>query len=98
MTHFMDYLDSSTGISVFDSSFHYELINLLSGPPSAGLMMLYMIYRIRGRLDKNDVFGFGFTDQLDEKIKNIGNSPAGVRHHWHRELELYHSILSGGSK
>lgn len=95
MAHFMGLLESGVEASVFNRSYHYELVQLLNGPPSAGLMMLYMVYKIKGSLQSGDVFGFGFIDQLEEGVTNIGSSPAGVRHHWHRELELYESMLKG---
>jgi tetratricopeptide (TPR) repeat protein len=98
MTHFMEILDTDISGSVFNEKYHYELIDLLKGPPSAGLMMLYMVYRIRGSLSSQDVYGFGFIDQLNEGVVNIGNSPAGIRHHWQRELELYELMLRGELK
>ena len=95
LNHFLHYLDIETEVSVFSPSFHYDLIKLLGGPPSAGLMMLYMVYRLKGRLLESDVFGFGFIDQLDEGVENIGKSPAGIRHHWQKELDIYQEMLAG---
>ena len=95
LNHFLHYSDISTEISVFNSDYHYELIKILNGPPSAGLMMLYMVYRLKGGLLEDDVFGFGFVDQLNENVTNIGKSPAGVRHHWEAELDVYRSMIKG---
>lgn len=92
---FLKFQGGDTGLSVFNEKYHYELIKLLNGPPSAGLMMLYMIYCIRGALVESDIYGFGFTDQLEENVVNIGKSPAGVRHHWQLELELYENMIKG---
>lgn len=96
--NFKDFISSETEVSVFNRDFHYQLINILEGVPSAGLMMLYMVYKLRGELRSKDVFGFGFVDQLQEGVVNVGNSPAGVRHHWDKELSLYHAMLEGGVK
>jgi hypothetical protein len=95
LNHFLHYLEIETEVSVFSPSFHYDLIKILGGPPSAGLMMLYMVYRLKGRLLESDVFGFGFIDQLDEGVENIGKSPAGARHHWQKELDVYQEMLAG---
>jgi hypothetical protein len=95
LNYFLHYVELSTEISVFNSVYHYELIKLLNGPPSAGLMMLYMVYRLKGRLIESDVFGFGFVDQLNEGVTNIGKSPAGVRHHWQEELDVYRLMIQG---
>jgi hypothetical protein len=96
LNNFNEYMASSVELSFFAPEFHYELINILKGPPSAGLMMLFMIYKITGRLQESDIFGFGFVDQLNEDIVNIGKSPAGIRHHWQKELELFNKMIKGG--
>ena len=95
LNHFLHFNEIDTEISVFNPQYHYELIQLLEGPPSAGLMLLYIVYRLKGRLIESDIFGFGFVDQLEEGVVNIGKSPAGVRHHWQAELDVYQSMLKG---
>ncbi|MEY8198937.1 MAG: glycosyltransferase family 29 protein [Colwellia sp.] len=95
LSHFLHFNEIDTEISVFNPQYHYELIEYLKGPPSAGLMLLYIVYRLKGELVGSDIFGFGFVDQLEESVVNIGKSPAGVRHHWQAELDVYQSMLEG---
>lgn len=93
--HFYDHLESNNLFSIFPESYQYELISLLGGPPSAGLMMIYWLYKIRGGVSKDDLFGFGFIDQLESTVENVGKSPAGVRHNWTSELDIFEKLICG---
>lgn len=93
--HFHDHLESNNLFTVFPESYQYDLISILGGPPSAGLMMVYWLYKLKGQVRKEDLFGFGFVDQLSGDVENIGKSPAGVRHHWSSELEVFEKLVCG---
>lgn len=92
---FKAYFDKQASISTFDGNLMMELIKYLGAPPSAGLMAIFLVYKLRGGLSDVDLYGFGFIDQLESSIVNVGNSPAGVRHDWHVELDFLHKMING---
>lgn len=88
-------LVAKTSLTVFDSALFYRLSTILAAPPSAGLITCFMVYSVKGQLNKKSLFGFGFIDQLDSSVVNMGNSPAGERHDWEGELRCFQMMIDG---
>lgn len=64
-----------------------ELVNKLQAPPSAGLIMLHWIARLRGGLDSVGLHGFSIAPGDHE----LNNKPG--RHRWDREREFLNTWL-----
>ncbi len=91
--YFKNYFSAKTIVTVIPNQYEKELITYLESPPSAGISLLYYIYKVQDKLDLDATFGFSFTDQLKDNFVNIGGTVAGGRHEWQKEKELFEKMM-----
>lgn len=100
----INFFDFATDLCSLDVSFtcipsdiYYELIDILKASPSSGLAILYWIYKIRGKINRNNIFGFSFgqtnnysSDHYFSNSKSSGFYP----HQWEKEGILLREIIN----
>lgn len=93
------------GVSVisYPSNLTEELSRLYGlDRPSFGVKMVYWIYKARGKLSREDFYGFSFTDQLKDwsnrhyfKLNKEEQAYNGVSHNWQLEKIVFEALLFG---
>ncbi|RQW87472.1 MAG: hypothetical protein EHM79_07725 [Geobacter sp.] len=88
----LEYVASGYPVQFFPPEYFYELQSMLGSPPTSGLMMCYMLYKIIGPLKPENYCGFSFTDDVDHKSAyhySDLNASASLRHSWDKEAEVF---------
>ncbi len=89
-----DYIDKSCNVEFIDPTVLYELYNILGSQPSSGVIILYCIYKLKGRIPRDSVFGFSFVDQESGSTGYTYRVKAGrFNHNWKSELDLFNKIV-----
>lgn len=90
-----DYISSGLPVQFFTPNIFYELQKAIGAPPTAGLTMCYMLYKIIGPLRPEHYYGFSFTEDQAEPIAyhySDQNATSSSRHHWDREAAFFQTI------
>ncbi|MEC8566727.1 MAG: glycosyltransferase family 29 protein [Pseudomonadota bacterium] len=93
----LNYVDSGIPVQFFPANDFYELQKILGAPPTSGLMLCYMLYKIIGPLKPENYYGLSFTEpQHDDVAYHYSdlNAQAGPRHDWDREAEFFKTIMA----
>ena len=83
-------------VALFPTDIQYELVEKIKAVPSSGICICYMLHKMIGPLDRNSVFGFGFTDHLgkDATAQHYYDAkPPSGRHNWPGEKALFSTLL-----
>lgn len=91
----LEYIERGFPVQFFPSSALYELQKALGAPPTAGLMLCYMLYKIVGPLRPEQCLGFSFTDPIHAQGSyhySDQNAASSARHDWDREAEFFNTI------
>lgn len=93
-SYVLDYVDNDVMVEFFDPVLSYELYHILGAQPSSGIMVLYYIYKIIGKIPEKSVFGFAFVDQAKGSTGYTHRVKAGkFYHNWQGELDLFNKIV-----
>ena len=90
-----DYISAGLPVQFFTPNIFYELQKIIGAPPTAGLTMCYMLYKIIGPLRPEHYYGFSFTEDQSEPIAyhySDLNAKSSSRHHWDREAAFFQTI------
>lgn len=92
----LDYVNSGLPVQFFPRHEFYELQHILGAPPTSGLMMCYMLYKIIGPLQPHHYYGVSFAQDsvFDEANYHYSdqNAQSGPRHDWDREAAFFQTI------
>ncbi|MGB2221192.1 MAG: glycosyltransferase family 29 protein [Neptunomonas phycophila] len=90
-------MDEGFPVEFFDPTTFYELQAKLSAPPTAGLMICYMLYKIIGPLDPKNYYGFSFLDEKTNEQSKYHYSDltakSSSRHNWIAESDVFRTII-----
>jgi len=91
------HLAEKVKVSFFNKKYFYELQDKLGAPPTSGLMVCYMLYKIIGPLLPRHYYGLSFSAKgagsgADNYHYSDANASSGVRHYWNREKEIFDQI------
>jgi hypothetical protein len=92
----LDFRVAGVDFTIIPPYIYYELISKLKTSPSAGLCILYWIYKIKGKIPKNNVFGFSFGNQKKNSAEHyfINTKSKGFYpHDWQREALILNEII-----
>jgi len=82
-------------VEFFDPKAFYELQAELGSPPSAGLMLCYMLYKIIGPLKPSNFYGFSYLDEANDQYHySDKNADTGKRHDWSTESDFFKTLLA----
>lgn len=82
-------------VEFFDPKTFYELQAELGSPPTAGLMLCYMLYKIIGPLKPSNFYGFSYLDDDTEQYHySDKTADAGKRHDWSIEADFFKTLLA----
>lgn len=89
---------SNSNLSFIPPRIYYELISLLKAQPSSGVAMLYWIYKIKGHLHRQWLYGFSLGEQKTNQSEHYFVNSAKPRngffqHDWKAEGDLIKSLL-----
>lgn len=93
---FKEYVDAGKSVGFFPHSLTTEVISKIEAPPSAGILVLYWLYKLTGPLKRENVYGFSFTDQLENKSSHyFSDASSGdfYHHNWKAERKLFDSLF-----
>ncbi|HDZ9160661.1 TPA: hypothetical protein RUY82_003349, partial [Vibrio cholerae] len=82
--------------SLIPNRIYEELISRLGAMPSAGLAILYWIYKEIGPIPKGSVFGFSFGNQKSNSSQHYflnTKSKSHYNHNWSKEGEVLREIV-----
>jgi len=88
--------DEGHVLCVFPQKIHTELSRRLSASPSSGLSFVYLLKAVRGRLSRDDCFGFSFVDQIRANPASahyFEAAKASTVHQWGKEREIFDSLF-----
>jgi capsule polysaccharide export protein KpsC/LpsZ len=91
----LEYIERGFPVQFFPSATLYELQKALGCPPTAGLTLCYMLYKILGPLRPEQCLGFSFTDPANAQGSyhySDQNAASSARHDWDREAEFFDTI------
>lgn len=91
----LEYVESGLPVQFFPPNEFYELQKILGAPPTAGLMLCYMLYKIVGPLRPEHYYGFSFTEEQSEPLAyhySDQNAKSSSRHHWDKEAAFFQTI------
>lgn len=90
------YLNTGLPIQFFPADEFYELQKILGAPPTAGLMLCYMLYRIIGPLSPSHYYGLSFSDspqsQSEYHYSDLNANPSS-RHNWIKEADFFKTLI-----
>jgi hypothetical protein len=88
-------------IAQLPSHVYRYLIATLNATPSAGLVVLYALRQLRGKLKRNSVFGFSLIDQIqtrDSRAHYFDSEKASSKHDWRSERVVFDSLFDSNGK
>ena len=92
---FLEFMWEGVNASTFPPEIVYEVYRNIKTPPSAGIIMLYWLYKTNGPLDINSVYGFSFTDQNRGVSSHYfeDTKKGDYRHDWDAEERFFKTLL-----
>lgn len=97
---FIDLIDKKTKVCLIPNFIYEELFILLGATPSAGLAMVYWIYKIIGLIDINNIFGISFGNQEKHASEHYFTNPHKVKyssHLWDYEAVILKKCITDTS-
>ncbi|WP_081002388.1 glycosyltransferase family 29 protein [Stutzerimonas stutzeri] len=96
----LDFAAQGRHVDFFEPAVFYELQKELGCPPTAGLYVCYLAFKVLGPLRKGQYFGFSFDEQMSVSAEggyHISDSSAASssRHAWEREYEFFKKLKQG---
>lgn len=94
----LDFRLAGVDFTIIPPYIYYELISRLKTSPSAGLCILYWIYKIKGKISKESVFGFSFGNQKKNAAEHYfmnTKSKGFYPHDWQKEAIILNEIIEG---
>lgn len=92
----VDYLNMGLPVQFFPADEFYELQKILGAPPTAGLMLCYMLYQIIGPLSPAHYCGLSFAHPQDVQSEyhysDINARPSS-RHDWKKEADFFQQLI-----
>lgn len=91
----LEYIERGFPVQFFPSATLYELQKALGCPPTAGLTLCYMLYKILGPLRPEQCLGFSFTDPSNAQGSyhySDQNAASSARHDWDREAAFFNTL------
>lgn len=92
-----DLMNEGFPVEFFDPISFYELQAKVKSPPTAGLMLCYLLYKIIGPLKPENYHGFSFADdylsQSDAYHYSDSTAKSSSRHNWNAEAEVFKSLV-----
>lgn len=82
--------------SIIPPTIYYELIEKIKHSPSAGLCILYWIYKNIGKIPKKNIFGFTIGEQKNNTSEHYFNNSKSVGfypHNWDEEKKILKEII-----
>ncbi|EKF9925046.1 glycosyltransferase family 29 protein, partial [Vibrio cholerae] len=93
---YFDLYQNKIPTSLIPNRIYEELISRLGAMPSAGLAILYWIYKEIGPIPKGSVFGFSFGNQKSNSSQHYflnTKSKSHYNHNWSKEGEVLREIV-----
>jgi hypothetical protein len=80
-------------IEIIPSALFLDLLEHIKDP-STGIAFLYWLYRKRGKIDRDSIYGFAF---FDKSIKHhyFNNRKKDLAHNGNAERELFDKMVEG---
>lgn len=94
----LDFKMAKIDFTIIPPNIYYELISELKTSPSAGLCILFWIFKIKGKIPRDSVFGFSFGKQKKNSAEHyfINTKSKGFYpHDWEKEAFILEKIIEG---
>ena len=90
-----EFMELGKTVEAYPQQIVLEVISKLKTPPSAGILLLYWIYKLTGPIDRKHVYGFSFTDQGRGESSHYFEKSTnhGYRHNWDSEKSFFETLL-----
>ncbi len=90
-----EFIELGKTVEAYPQQIVLEVISKLNTPPSAGILLLYWIYKLTGPIDRKHVYGFSFTDQGRGESSHYFEKSTnhGYRHNWDSEKSFFETLL-----
>jgi len=92
----LDFKTLNIPFTVIPPQYYYELIRELRASPSAGLCILFWIYKISGKIPRANIFGFSLGNQeknASEHYFKNSKSQGFYPHDWEKEALILNKII-----
>ncbi len=85
-----------TKIIAIPLSIWRDLVKMLQAPPSAGILLIYWLYQLRGSFNHTAIVGFDMESLSTQYHHSDTNHQPSSRHNWHKEKELIKAWIDQG--
>ncbi|HDN9007275.1 TPA: glycosyltransferase family 29 protein [Aeromonas veronii] len=94
---FIDFIDKKTKVCVIPNHIYEELFDKIGATPSAGLAIVYWIYKTIGHVNLDNIYGFSFGKQEKHASEHYFKNAHKVKyssHLWDFEADILKECIS----